>query len=164
MIYLFKVIRLKKIIKFILIILCMLLIFSFSSDTATESSKKSDGTIVKVSEMLIGRKLTTKEKKYLVGTYTVIVRKSAHFILYFILGLLIYSFLLEYSFTNKQIIMITITIVLLYSISDEVHQMFIKGRSGEVRDVFIDTIAGSLACFSYYILRRKLNGQEKTIS
>ena len=56
--------------------------------------------------------------------------------------------------------------VLLYACSDEIHQTFVAGRSGEVLDVLIDTIGGSLATYLYYIIykRRRLNEQEKTTS
>ena len=152
---------LRKIVKLVLIIICMLIIFFFSSDTAVKSSNKSDRTIVKISEVLKGRKLSKIEKDKFISSYTFIVRKSAHFLLYFILGLLVYSFLLEYSFSNKQIIMFTIGIVFIYACSDEVHQMFISGRSGEIGDVLLDTVAGGCAGILYYtffMMRRKLNG------
>lgn len=42
-------------------------------------------------------------------------------------------------------------ICVLYAISDEVHQKFIPGRSGEVRDVIIDT-AGASVGISVYLL------------
>ena len=158
MVYLFKVIRLKKIIKFILIILWMLVIFYFSADRAPQSTHKSRRTIVKISEIVKGRKLTQKEKDIVIDKYTVVVRKSAHFILYFVLGLLVYSLLLEYSLTTRKSIIISIIIVFLYACSDEIHQLFVSGRSGELLDILIDTLAGSLASYLYYLVRRKLNG------
>lgn len=39
--------------------------------------------------------------------------------------------------------------VLLYSISDEWHQTFVFGRTGTVRDVFIDSL-GAMIGFYYY--------------
>ena len=40
----------KKVIKFILIVLCMVVIFMFSSDNADMSTEKSDGLIISVCE------------------------------------------------------------------------------------------------------------------
>ena len=45
--------------------------------------------------------------------------------------------------------------VLLYACSDEVHQTFVAGRSGEVLDVLIDTVGGSLATILYYLIYRR---------
>ena len=74
-----------KFIKLILIILCMMLIFSFSSDNADTSTKKSDSVIVRTCEVLIGRKLTSYEKEKYIEKFVFIVRKGAHFSIYLIL-------------------------------------------------------------------------------
>lgn len=152
----------RKIVKLILIILCMLFIFSLSSDNGEVSEKKSDSLIVKVTETILHRKLTVEEKEKYIEKTVVLVRKSAHFTLYFILGLLVISFLKEFGLSRKSII-ISIIMVLLYAVSDEIHQTFIPGRSGEVLDVLIDTIGGSLSTVLYYLIyRRNKHEQEKT--
>ena len=81
------------------------------------------------------------------------------------MGLLIISFLKEFGLTKRSIF-ISIIVVLLYACSDEIHQTFVAGRSGEVLDVLIDTIGGSLSTYIYYLIhkRRRLNEQEKAIS
>ena len=66
--------------KFILVILCMLIIFSFSSDTGVQSNKKSD-MIVNIVEKIMGNKFSKRDIKNI----TFIVRKTAHFTIYFIL-------------------------------------------------------------------------------
>ncbi|MDB5163077.1 MAG: hypothetical protein JWN28_684, partial [Candidatus Saccharibacteria bacterium] len=49
-------------------------------------------------------------------------------------------------------IFLSILFVGFYAISDEFHQLFVPGRSGEMRDVLIDTTAGALAvCILYFI-------------
>lgn len=52
---------LEKIIKIILIVAWMGLIFMFSNDTAVESSKKSDGFIIKTVQVVLERKLDSQE-------------------------------------------------------------------------------------------------------
>lgn len=52
---------LEKIFKIILIVVWMGLIFMFSNDTAVESSKKSDGFIIKTVQVVLGRKLDSQE-------------------------------------------------------------------------------------------------------
>ena len=143
-----------KIIKFILIILCMTFIFSLSADSGEVSEKKSDSVIVKFTETILHRKLTEVEKEKYIERSVKVVRKTAHFTLYFILGLLIISFLKEFGLSKKSII-ISIIVVLLYACSDEIHQTFVVGRSGEVLDVLIDTVGGSLATILYYLIYRR---------
>ena len=82
----------------------------------------------------------------------VVVRKSAHFIAYAILGTLVAFTVLRHTIPAKTAAKIAALIVVAYAISDEFHQLFIPGRSGEVTDVLLDSIAGILAIvliFSY---------------
>lgn len=140
----------SKIIKLLCIIICMITIFNFSSDSKEKSSKKSDKLIVSVTEKFLRKKLSNKEKEKYISKYVFYVRKSAHFTLYFILGLLIISFLREFIPLDKKTIIITVILVLIYACSDEIHQMFIPGRSGELRDVLIDTLGGLIGSTIYY--------------
>ena len=144
----------KKIIKLIIVIFIMSIIFLFSSDNGEVSSKKSDGVIIRGVELVIGRKLTNKEKKIYTEKYVVLVRGMAHFIIYFLLGIALISFLSEFNINNK-ILLYTMIFVFIYSISDEVHQLFSEGRSFELIDIIIDTIGGSVGSYIYYLFRRK---------
>lgn len=157
----------RKIIKLLLILICMGWIFFLSSDTAEASSQKSSKVIVKVTETVLHRYLNSKEKKYYVRKFVKIVRKSAHFSLYFLLGLFVISFLMEYMALSWKSIIYTILFVFLYACSDEIHQLFISGRSGEVMDVFIDTCGGMFSVIVYFCfkkIRRRLYEQKKAIS
>ena len=131
-----------KTIKIILIILCMALIFCFSSDSAEVSTKKSDGLIVKTCEFVLGRELNKVEKEKYIDQFVFFVRKGAHFTIYCILGILIMSYFKEIYLVNKKGLLIAFIICFLYACSDEIHQLFISGRSGEILDVFIDTSGG----------------------
>ncbi len=149
---------LRKTIKFILIIVCMGIIFMFSTDSSTESTKKSDLVIVKISETFLGRKLTTNESVEYIDKFVVIVRKGAHFTIYFILGLLLLSFIKEFRVLNYKSLLLAIIIAFLYACSDEVHQLFVNGRSGKILDVLLDTLGAMVGCLTYlgfYKIRRK---------
>ena len=58
--------------------------------------------------------------------------KSLHLLEYALLAILFF-----YAFLRKKQ---TIIIAYLYALSDEIHQTFIAGRSGRLRDTFIDLI------------------------
>jgi VanZ family protein len=70
-----------------------------------------------------------------------IIRKCAHFMEYMILGLLTFN-VLRFYYNIKQVSIITIICIFLYAASDEIHQLFVPGREGAIRDVFIDTSGG----------------------
>ena len=142
----------RKTIKLILIVLCMVTIFLFSQEKAEESSEKSDGLIIKITEFVKGRPLTEKEKDEYLEKFVTPVRKSAHFTIYFLLGLFIISYIKEYKVITNKEVLITILVVFLYACSDEIHQIFVPGRSGEIRDILIDTLGGSLSSSLYFLI------------
>lgn len=129
----------------------MVTIFFFSNDPAPTSTKKSNSLIVNIAEKFIGRELTNKEKKKYVDKYDFIVRKAAHLSIYLLLGILLISYLTEYNLNDKKLIIYSIVIALLYACSDEIHQIFVPGRSGEIRDIIIDTIGSTVGVFIYFM-------------
>ena len=133
----------------------MIIIFTFSNDNNVESNKKSDGIIVRTTESILNRKLSDKEKEIYIDKYVVYVRKMAHFTLYFLLGLTFISFLKEFNLDNKKLVIYTVVFVFIYACSDEIHQLFINGRSGEILDAIIDTLGGTTSSLIYIGLRRK---------
>lgn len=149
----------KKTILKILIILWMILIFTLSNQPADDSTQLSDGFISKTIGNIykITHKNIKEEKLTEIKTkYTHITRKTAHFTIYLILGLLIGLLLKQYNITTKQIIIYGILICMLYAITDEIHQIFVQGRSGEIRDVLIDT-CGSTVGITFMNIKKLIN-------
>ena len=73
---------------------------------------------------------------------TLIIRKTAHLFEYFVLGILVFCMLK--SFNIKKLILFSGLTCILYSVSDEIHQMFVVGRSCELRDMLIDSLGSIL--------------------
>ena len=70
-----------------------------------------------------------------------IVRKTAHFSIYAMLGIWTINFALTFEkLSTKRKIIYTILFCLFYATTDEIHQIFIEGRSSEIRDILIDTL------------------------
>lgn len=92
---------------------------------------------------------------------TFIVRKAAHIFIYFVLGILVYNVVKDYKFSRSCTILLSIVFVLGYASFDEFHQLFISGRSGEPRDVAIDTVAGSLGVLIYYFTHKTIHIRKK---
>ena len=133
----------KKTIFAVLLVLWMGFIFSMSSENAEKSSNTSGQTIRVVLSAVPGFEEQPEEVKVnIIEKLQFIVRKSAHFIGYMILGILASGLILYYGNINKKYLL-AFLICVIYAISDEIHQLFVPGRSGQVRDVLIDS-AGSL--------------------
>ena len=129
MIHLFRIdgVIMKKHFSIILLIIWMIVIFVMSSFNAEESSNQS-GFIVSFIANFFNINNTL--------LVSLIVRKMAHFLEYFILGILMLNVIVNY---NKKIYLAYIFSI-LYACLDEVHQLFVSGRSGQIMDVLIDSM------------------------
>lgn len=120
----------------VLVVLWMTLIFFFSHQPATKSSELSTGITEKIAEVIIR---AVPESKVNQVNLNFIIRKGAHFGVYMVLGILVANGLIGCNRSKVSTILLSLLICVLYAISDEVHQLFIPGRSGEVRDVLLDS-------------------------
>lgn len=136
-------IKVKKTIFVVLLVILIGFIFSMSGENAEKSYNTSGQTIrVVLSIVPEFEKQPEEVKVNIIEELQFIVRKSAHFIGYMILGILASGLILHYENINKKY-PLAFLICVIYAISDEIHQLFVPGRSGQVRDVLIDS-AGSL--------------------
>ena len=81
---------------------------------------------------------------------TFLVRKGAHIFAYFVLGILTFNALWRVDlskFKFNYLLGLSIIVCALYATSDEFHQLFISGRSGEIRDIIIDSCAATVGVF-----------------
>lgn len=142
----------KKIISIILLILWMITIFYFSNADANKSTSTSDKvitTIIEIKDKITSQTTPVSEKEKIIENTSFYVRKLAHITEYLILGLLMFNVLKQYNIHN---IYYAIGLCILYSCTDEFHQLFINGRSGSFRDVLIDTIGILIGTYLYKIL------------
>ena len=142
----------KKIISFIVLILWMIVIFSFSSADANKSTGTSDKvitTMIEIKDKITNNETPNNKKEIIVKNSSFYIRKIAHITEYLILGFLTFNLLKQYSVTN---IYYAIGLSILYSCTDEFHQLFINGRSGSIRDVLIDSIGILIGTYLYKLL------------
>lgn len=134
----------KKIIAWILIIFWMAFIFLMSNQPGDVSSKQSD-FVVALMDML-GIDLNSRFG----DLSTLIIRKGAHFTEYMILYFLAFNLLRLY-ISKKKAYIYSLFIVFGYACTDEFHQLFIEGRSGQFKDVLIDTSGGTFGMVLIYL-------------
>lgn len=132
----------KNKISLLLVILWMIFIFVMSSFDATSSSNQSN-FIVDIITSIINIKD--------IGLLSLIIRKLAHFIEYFILGILVINFITRY---DKKII-IAILLCIIYATSDEIHQIFVPGRSCQITDIMIDSLGSIMGIYLYKLITKK---------
>lgn len=131
----------NKKLNIILVIIWMMFIFIMSSFNSNESSSQSNFIVNILSNIFNSNNIEI---------LSLIVRKLAHFIEYTILGILVYNLIYSY---NKKIYL-SIIICIIYSISDEVHQLFVPGRSCQITDILIDSTGSVTGIILLYILYR----------
>lgn len=138
--------KVKPIITLVLLLFWMSVIFYMSAQPAYESSQISGGIVSKLIAAFFSKfdSLSLAQQENLTQILTVIVRKTAHFLEYFILAVLTVFFVQTYkNYKLKSEMIFTFIFCVFYAITDEVHQYFVPGRACRMLDICIDT-AGSL--------------------
>lgn len=144
--------KIRLILSWSAVVFWMGVIFFLSHQPASESSDLSSGiTDVIVHTMQNIAPFISIEEDF----FHHFIRKSAHFTAYLLLGMLvIHALRMPY---RKGYIM-AFLISVLYAMSDEFHQLFIPGRSGELRDIAIDSVGAATGIgvymLSMFIIRR----------
>ena len=145
----------KRILFAILVIAWMITIFCFSNENGETSQGTSDiitNAIVNIREELESHR----------ETISFCVRKLAHFSIYFVGGILLFEFYNTFDVTNKKVFGMSALTGVCYATFDEVHQLFISGRSGQFRDVCIDSTGIIVALIIMMLIAKaKKNSYER---
>jgi len=157
----------KKVIFGILVLLNCITIFYFSNKMGDDSSLQSNKVVNLIAQIIpaIGNMQEPDKTIFLEQILTPIVRKTAHFSIYALLGILTVNYTFTYkgrSFYQKGLI--ALMFCMFYAITDEIHQAFIPGRSNEIRDVLIDTLGaliGISICIFITKIYRKIRKEKK---
>ncbi|HHT89155.1 MAG TPA: VanZ family protein [Clostridiales bacterium] len=142
----------RKLLPWIFVILWMTLIFFLSHQPAMESNQLSSGIIKRIYDII---KMIAPDIRLDLESLNHIIRKLAHFGVYMILGFLLANGLRYNKKSRINAILLALLICILYAISDEIHQIFIPGRSGQVSDVLIDSLGGLVGIVLLDLLRRR---------
>lgn len=151
--------KMAAIVSWTLVLLWMLLIFKFSNQAAD----KSNGLSIGVADIIINAiKGFLPGEAFSTDNLNHIVRKAAHFTAYLILSILSCNALMQSGIKAVKNFISALGICVLYAASDEVHQLFISGRSGQPADVLIDSL-GAVVGIGIYMLLKKYNMTKGTV-
>ena len=144
----------KKVLLWCLVIIWMILIFAFSAQPASDSDALSGGIAEKIVQFILNMQKTPVFSVIdadIVENFVIhanhYIRKTAHFMIYAVLGVLVYGLMAAYNIKKRKTIMFSVVVCLLYAVSDEIHQIFVPGRAGRIGDVLID-FCGSASAIS----------------
>lgn len=151
----------KEITSWIIVIIWATVIFIMSSMNTNESNGKSKTIINEVVEKSVettnGLGITDKHpSKYkmqqVIEKWNYPLRKVAHASEYFVFTILILVVLKNSGVSGVKMYVIASIICFIYSCTDEYHQTFVNGRTGQFSDVLIDTLGGFISCIIYNII------------
>lgn len=147
----------RRLIFFSLTILMMIFIFFMSSETGEESADFSIKVTEKLVKIIPGyTSMVIEKQESIFDCVHFAVRKGAHFTEYGILALMILGFLNTFKISRCIKCMLTIGVSGAYAVLDEIHQLFVSKRNGNVRDVLID-ISGAIVFTGIAIMVAKMH-------
>jgi len=135
----------------------MLIIFGFSAQPAHESSQISHG-VTKVIVDTVEKIAPSAE--FDISQLNHIVRKNAHFFVYFALALLVFNAVRMHGMKGFKGFVLALCICAVYAATDEFHQSFVPGRGPQARDVLIDS-SGAFLGLCIYSLFVKIKDWKK---
>lgn len=133
--------KIRRTILTVLTVLWMGLIFFMSAQNADASNEMSGRTVRFVERVFFPDWDTLPSEEYTERhqSLTYLVRKTAHFTEYLILGVFLSLVLMTFPIPWKYRVPAGIAIGAMYAVSDEIHQMFVAGRAMALFDILIDS-------------------------
>ena len=126
---------------------------SKSKTTINIAIEKSVDTVNELGATI--NQASENKRKQIIDKLNQPLRKIAHASEYLILTILLIIALTNSGVTGKNVFLIALLISSLYACTDEYHQTFIKGRTGQFTDTLIDTLGGIVGCL-IFILKNKI--------
>ena len=133
----------------ILVIGIMIAVFLFSSQSGGDSNHLSKGIL----EQIFGF-FNVNADPLKLDQYNLVLRKIAHFSLYFLLGTGTMGFLLTTSLKVKYSFVLSLLFCVLFAATDELHQFLSGTRNGNPLDVLLDS-SGALLSILFFTFTAK---------
>ena len=148
----------------------MVAIFMFSSQPYEQTMKTSD-VIVKPIENLVKEdnfnfQTKNEENDYIKELESMLdkaVRKSAHMIIFGVLGVFVYLFCKSLRLRDADAIIIALVFCALYGGIDEFHQMFVSGRTSQFVDVCVDEMGVVISMIIIRVIKKVKEYKSKFI-
>jgi VanZ family protein len=146
--------RITQSILWILVISWMAAIFMFSSQPAPTSNAQS-GRIIRIgAELMVPgfRERPHADQEVFIERWQHVVRKSAHGVAFFSLGILCSLAALRHNWSRPNQIRTALAIPYGYAVFDEIHQLFVSGRAFMFTDIGIDMAAATVGVLMIFLI------------
>ena len=140
----------RRLIYPVLLLALMGTIFWFSSQVGDDSDETSGGLTAAAAHLFVQDldSFDPQIQTQVIDSFAFIVRKTAHFCEYALMGCLWYLWLRNRKFAP----LIGLGASAAYAATDELHQTLVPGRSGELRDVLVDSVGAAAGILFAFIL------------
>ena len=138
--------KIGKILLPVLTVCWMMVIFWFSAAPAPASSEISYTVGIQIGKIAVADfdAWTTEKQNAFAEKIEYPIRKMAHATEYAILGMLVSGTVYAYGVCGKKVIRYAWIWATIYAATDELHQLFVPGRSGQLRDVLLDSAGAAV--------------------
>lgn len=149
-----------KIFAWTMVVVLACVIFWFSAQPATDSTEISNGVIKVIYSIytkLFGQSpnAESKQLEQMIEIFTFPVRKGAHISEYVLFFCTVFFAFFTCGIKKYRRIAFSFFVTFFYACTDEFHQTFVPGRSGQFIDVLIDMIGVSiLVCILLLKIKR----------
>ena len=165
-----KSLNILAVILVVFIIANLVFIWLNSAKVATSSNKQS----TKLAETIVKKttknydKLPKSEQQKKISSTNNKIRSFAHFAEFVPLGFFVFFLMLNLFYDKGRYklllkcILLSLIVCMLSALSDEIHQIFIKGRAFEVKDLLVDScgsllgiLFGTFVCYVKTLIQNK---------
>ena len=149
--------KIKRLWVWVPTILILCIIYNFSAANGIQSSAMSSGLADKIISFFVSVPFIDFNPAQEVISLQVLhlfIRKLGHLTEYAALALSMAFALYKYRVNNRRLMSICMVFGFFYAGTDEIHQLFITGRSGQFTDVLIDCLGMSAGVIFFYVLIR----------
>lgn len=144
-----------KIIWLILAVFWMALIFRFSGQRAQVSGELSSSISYRLAERAeewFSFGWGEEKLSHYANVWEHPLRKAAHMTEYAVLAVIFLGNFFQYRCTYRRRFLLAWISAACYAATDEFHQLFVEGRSGQIRDVCIDSAGAFFGLCAVYVI------------
>ena len=154
----------RKLVFASMVIVWMSIIFLLSSRTSEVSTNDSNRIGLLIGKTFVPNFEEWNEERQMEFAKNIDypIRKTAHALEYAILGILLAGALVDEKKRQRVRILIPWVLGTFYAVTDEFHQFFVPGRSGQVSDVALDSTGVLIGVLTVIILYDKRTKNSKT--
>ena len=114
-----------------------------TTETSSEATNKAESKAIK------------RQKAEAVEDVNYVLRKFTHAGVYLVLSILVLNLFVQIGWKlDWKYILICIVFCIIYAGTDEFHQSFVEGRTGQIMDVGIDAIGAVIGAGIFYLIHK----------